>query len=59
MVAAGHDLLHRMTELQLADLLGQMLALDPEKRITANDALSHPFLEDRLGKGVADAGGRR
>jgi len=43
---------------QLADLLHQMLALDPEKRVTANDALSHPFLEDRLGKGVADGGDR-
>lgn len=36
---------------QFADLLHQMLAIDPEKRITANDALSHPFLEDRLGSG--------
>merc|ERR1712094_102286 len=43
---------------QFADLLHQMLAIDPEKRITANDALSHPFLEDRLGKGVADSGDR-
>mmetsp|Transcript_87274 Transcript_87274/g.151039 ORF Transcript_87274/g.151039 Transcript_87274/m.151039 type:complete len:644 (+) Transcript_87274:128-2059(+) len=31
---------------QFADLLSQMLALDPEKRVTANDALNHPFLAD-------------
>lgn len=41
---------------QFADLLHQMLALDPEKRITANDALSHPFLEDRLGGGDRGSG---
>lgn len=28
------------------DLLDQMLLLDPSKRITATDALKHPFLED-------------
>jgi len=39
---------------QFADLLNSMLAFDPDKRITANDALSHPFLEDRLGKGVEE-----
>jgi serine/threonine-protein kinase PRP4 len=41
---------------QFADLLHQMLTIDPEKRITANDALAHPFLEDRLGKGVSASG---
>jgi len=42
---------------QFADLLNQMLTIDPEKRITANDALSHPFLEDRLGGGGASKEG--
>ena len=29
---------------QLADFLGQMFMLDPEKRITVSNALAHPFL---------------
>lgn len=29
-----------------ADLLDKMLALDPEKRLTAEDALKHHFVED-------------
>jgi len=29
---------------QAADLLGQMLQIDPEKRITASQALSHPYV---------------
>ncbi|CAE8699149.1 unnamed protein product [Polarella glacialis] len=32
--------------LHFADLLDKMLALDPEKRITAEDALKHHFVED-------------
>jgi len=28
------------------DLLTSMLQLDPEKRISANDALSHPYFSD-------------
>lgn len=31
---------------QFADLIEQMTTLDPEKRITANDALQHPFLTE-------------
>merc|ERR1719316_2511910 len=31
---------------QFADLIGQMIALDPERRITAQDALSHPFITE-------------
>jgi len=31
---------------QFAELLEQMLVLDPDKRITANDALNHPFVAD-------------
>lgn len=32
---------------QFADLLHQMLNSDPEKRVSANDALPHPFMEDK------------
>ncbi|CAE8671627.1 unnamed protein product [Polarella glacialis] len=32
--------------LHFADLMDKMLALDPEKRITADDALKHHFVED-------------
>merc|ERR1719379_3412125 len=32
--------------LEFADLLEQMLAIDPDKRISPNDALNHPFLTD-------------
>jgi serine/threonine-protein kinase PRP4 len=32
---------------QFADLLNQMLALDFEKRVTANDALPHQFVEEK------------
>jgi len=42
---------------QFADLLHQMLALDAEKRVTANDALGHQFLEEKNMKGEAKAGG--
>ena len=31
---------------QALDLLQKMLVFDPEKRITAEEALAHPFLED-------------
>lgn len=31
---------------QFADLLEEMLTLDPEKRITPDQALAHPFLQD-------------
>lgn len=44
---------------QFAELINLMVWIDPEKRITANDALSHPFLEDRLGKGVEDKNAAR
>ncbi|XP_055334548.1 serine/threonine-protein kinase PRP4 homolog [Paramacrobiotus metropolitanus] len=32
---------------QLRDLLDKMLGLDPLKRISLSDALSHPFIQDR------------
>jgi len=35
----------------LADLLERMFALDPEKRITAKEALRHPFIARGLGGG--------
>jgi serine/threonine-protein kinase PRP4 len=34
--------------LQLADLLDKMFNMDPEKRITAAEALQHPFVVDRV-----------
>ena len=33
----------------LVDLLERMMALDPEKRITAKEALRHPFIKDGRG----------
>lgn len=33
---------------QFADLIGQMLHLDPEKRVSPNDALKHPFLVEPM-----------
>jgi len=43
---------------QFADLLEQMLALDPDKRIRPEDALQHPFLLDGpAGKAGAGGGG--
>ena len=32
---------------QLRDLLDKMLCLDPVKRISLNDALTHPFIQDK------------
>lgn len=37
----------RRTVLQFADLLDSCLALDPAKRISARDALRHPFFQGR------------
>ena len=36
--------LSRWLVLQLKDLLDKMLTLDPTKRITVKEALSHPFI---------------
>lgn len=33
---------------QLKDLLDQILMLDPAKRITINQALQHPFIQERI-----------
>ena len=38
----------RRKVVQLADLLERMIALDPEKRISAKEALRHPFIKDTL-----------
>merc|ERR1712217_376461 len=40
---------------QFADLLNHMLALDFEKRVTANDALPHQFLEEKNLRGELKA----
>merc|ERR1719277_2198024 len=46
--------------LQFADLLEQMLALDPDKRIRPEDALNHPFLQDGpIGKAAVEAAAAR
>jgi len=44
--SAPEDVLYIKKVKQFAELLGQMTALDPEKRITAHDALLHPFLTE-------------
>ena len=33
---------------QLADLLERMMNLDPEKRLTAKEALRHDFIKDSM-----------
>lgn len=40
----------------LADLLEKMLALDPEKRVTPDAALRHPFVKPWLPKKKMGAG---
>ena len=40
----------------LADLLERMFALDPERRITAKEALRHPFIARGLGGGQGGGG---
>lgn len=39
------------------DLLSKMLQYDPAKRITAAEALEHPFFYDMTGRGAATGGG--
>uniref|UniRef100_A0A673IVL5 Serine/threonine-protein kinase PRP4 homolog n=1 Tax=Sinocyclocheilus rhinocerous TaxID=307959 RepID=A0A673IVL5_9TELE len=38
----------RKKVVQLKDLLDQILVLDPAKRITINQALQHPFIQERI-----------
>jgi serine/threonine-protein kinase PRP4 len=49
-VMAAHDKnlgeAERRKVAQLADLLDKMFNFDPEKRITVNDALRHPFIKE-------------
>lgn len=33
---------------QLKDLLEKALAIDPAKRISLNNALTHPFIQDKI-----------
>merc|ERR1712096_330199 len=44
--SAPEDIHYIKKAKQFADLMGQMTALDPEKKITAHDALQHPFLTE-------------
>lgn len=34
--------------IQLKDLLEKALAIDPAKRISLNNALTHPFIQDKI-----------
>lgn len=40
------DQLRKVT--QLKDLLEKALAIDPAKRISLNNALTHPFIQDKI-----------
>lgn len=40
------DQLKKVT--QLKDLLEKALAVDPAKRISLNNALTHPFIQDKI-----------
>jgi len=40
------DQLRKVT--QLKDLLEKVLMLDPSKRITINQALTHPFIQEKI-----------
>lgn len=40
------DQLKKVT--QLKDLLEKALAIDPAKRISLNNALTHPFIQDKI-----------
>lgn len=43
------DQLYVKRAIQFADLLEQLLTLDPEKRARPEDALQHAFLQDKIG----------
>ncbi|RWS05742.1 serine/threonine-protein kinase PRP4-like protein [Dinothrombium tinctorium] len=47
---AGHRLSedHHRKVIQLKDLLEKLLMLDPTKRLSINQALGHPFIQDRM-----------
>lgn len=38
----------RKKVIQLKDLLDQILVLDPAKRISINQALQHPYIQERM-----------
>lgn len=44
--ALPSDQLKKVT--QLKDLLEKALAIDPAKRISLNNALTHPFIQDKI-----------
>lgn len=44
--ALPSDQLRKVT--QLKDLLEKALAIDPAKRISLNNALTHPFIQDKI-----------
>jgi len=53
------DTLYVKRATQFADLLEQMLAMDPEKRIRPEEALAHPFLQDGVGKAAQEAAAKQ
>lgn len=44
--AAPEDIAYVKKAKQFADLISQMTTLDPDKRVTALEALQHPFVND-------------
>lgn len=44
--ALPQDQLKKVT--QLKDLLEKALAIDPAKRISLNNALTHPFIQEKI-----------
>lgn len=44
--ALPSDQLRKVT--QLKDLLEKALSIDPGKRISLNNALTHPFIQDKI-----------
>jgi len=54
------DQLYVKRAVQFADLLEQLLALDPDKRVLPEDALrQHPFLQDKIGAAPKDDKAKR
>ena len=46
---------NRSAHIELFDLLGKMLEYDPEKRITAHEALMHPYFTCLVSRGRTDS----
>merc|ERR1719221_824647 len=53
--AAPEDMLYVKKAQQFADLLEQMLMLDPEKRVRPTEALGHPFCVESFSVGKSSS----